>query len=329
MSRLPLAATSAPLLLAGLALWISGCQDSAAAPGVGDAVQTREALDLLPPDATMVGMMDLSAARASGAIATATGGAGLGLFSPGRSADFDAFVRQTGFDPGEDLDRVYVASTGAESAGAFVAYGRFSRERLETYLAERPADADGPALVGTDIGGVPAYLATDDAGRRHGVALPNDRMILAGDEATLTAMLGRLGGAAAQPAPALQVLLDRVAYPDGAWFVARDLGAMEGDGPMGVAGTQADAVVFSMDFGRDGVAVRAFVDPAASATPDALADVMRGGVAAARMEVKDEPAALDALDSVRITTAGDGVYVQAMLSPAFLAAMHREGGAGE
>lgn len=323
MTLLPRRLSLGALTAIAFATAVSGCQESVAAPGVGDAVQTREALDLLPPDAKMVGMMDLGAARASGALATATGGAGLGLFSPGRSADFDAFVRQTGFDPGEDLDRVYVASSG-EARGAFVAYGRFSRERLETYLAERPADAEGPALVATDIGGVPAYLATDDEGHRHGVALPNDRMILAGDEATLTAMLARLGGAAAQPAPALQALLDRVAYPEGAWFVARDLRGMEADGPLGATGAAAEAVVLSMDFGRDGVAVRAFVDPAAATTPDVLADAMRGGVAAARMGVKDEPAALDALDSVRITTATDGVDVQAALSPAFLAAMHRE-----
>lgn len=309
----------------GVAVTASGCQDSVAAPGVGDAAQTREALDLLPPDATMIGMVDLGAARASDAVATATGGAGLGLMSPGRSADFDAFVRQTGFNPGEDLDRIYVASTGGEAQGAFVAYGRFSRERLEAYLADRPAD-DGPALVATDIGGVPAYLAADDAGHRHGIALPNDRMILAGDEATLTAMLGRLGGTAAQPAPAMQALLDRVVYPDGAWFVARDLESVagEGDGPLGVAGAQVRALVLSMDFQRDGVAVRAFAEPAAPATPDALADVMRGGVAAARMGVKDEPAALDVLDGVRVTSASDGVDVQALLTPAFLAAMHHE-----
>ena len=324
--RLSMGALTALAIGIVTALTASGCQDSAAAPGIGDAAQTREALDLLPPDAQMIGMVDLGAARASDAVATATGGAGLGLMSPGRSAEFDAFVRQTGFNPGEDLDRVYVASAGGEAQGAFVAYGRFSRERLEAFLANRPAN-DGPALVATDIGGVPAYLAADDDGRRHGVALPNDRMILAGDEATLTAMLGRLGGAGTRPAPAMQALLDRVAYPDGAWFVARGLDATQmpgNDGPLGAASAQVRAMVLSMNFQRDGVAVRAFAEPAAPATPDALADVMRGGIAAARMGVKDEQAALDVLDGARVTAASDGVDVQAMLTPAFLAAMHRE-----
>ena len=302
----------------------SGCQDTVAASGVGRSLQTTEALALLPTDADVIGMMDLAAARSSDALTAATGGAGLQMLSPGGSAEFDAFVRQTGFDPGRDLDRVYVAAPAAgreQGRAAFVGYGRFSRERIERFLAtqtERPVET-------TDIDGVPAYFSTDSTGRRAGFALPNDRVVLAGDETTLRQMLGRMGTAGSAPSPDVQALLDRVVYPDGAWFVARHIqdgtGAPSGDEPAALAARLAEGVAVSMDFGRDGVPVRAFVQ---TPQPSDLADVLRGGVSAARMGAKDEPAFLSALDDVEVETADGGVTVEAFLSTALLAEMHAE-----
>ena len=302
----------------------SGCQDSVAAPGVGASLQTVEALELLPPDADVIGMMDLAAARQSDALSAVTGGAGLEMLSPGGSAEFDAFVRQTGFDPGRDLDRVYLAApaAGETDRAAFVGYGRFSRERIERFLAtqtEREMEA-------TDVDGVPAYFATDSTGHRSGFALPSDRVVLAGDEATVRQMLARMSTGGASPEPEVQALLDRVVFPDGAWFVARNLrdrtsGA--GDEPGALAARLAEGVAVSMDFGRDGVPVRAFVQ---TPQPAEFADVLRGGVSAARMGAKDEPAFLTALDGVEVETADGGVTVEAFLSTALLAEMHaREG----
>ena len=304
----------------------SGCENSVAAPGVGASLQTTEALAVLPPDADVVGMMDLAAARQSDALSAVTGGAGLEMLSPGGSAEFDAFVRQTGFDPGRDLDRVYLAApAGAPSAtagrAAFVGYGRFSRERVERFLAtqtERP-------LTTTDVDGVALYLSTDDDGRASGVAFPNDRMVLAGDEATVRQMLGRMGTAGAAPSADLQALLDRVAFPDGAWFVARHLdtaGAPAGnDNPAALAARLSEGVAVSMDFGRDGVPVRAFVQ---TPEPADLADVLRGGVSAARVGAADEPAFLSALDGVEVNEATGGVTVEAFLPTALLAERHAD-----
>ena len=311
-----------PLFAAALLLVTAGCQDSVIAPGIGSSVQTTEALAMLPANADVVGMMDLAAARQSDALSAATGGAGLAMVSPGGSAAFDAFVRQTGFDPGRDLDRVYLAVPASGSAGtAFVGYGRFSRERIERYLAtqtERP-------LTATDVDGVPVYLSTDEAGTTSGFALPNDQMVLAGDEATLRQMLGRMGATGSSMAPELQALLDRVAYPDGAWFVARNLqngrgqSGSAGSDPTGLAAQMTEGVAVSMDFGRDGVPVRAFVQ---TATPDDLADVLRGGVSAARVGASDEPAYLKTLDGVTVSSVTGGVDVEAFLPTAFIAEMH-------
>ena len=222
-----LRALAALLLLPALGL-ASGCTDTVAAPGVGASAQTTDALTLLPANADVVGMMDFQAARGSEALDAMTGGAGLGFMSGEGSQDFDTFVRQTGFDPATDLDRVYVAaSEGGAGRAAFVAYGRFDRDRIERYVAGQP-DLD---LEATDVEGLPVYLARSDDGERGGFALVNDQMILGGDEATLGQMIRRLGTAGQAPSADLQALLDRVQYPDGAWFVARGLDRMGGAVP--------------------------------------------------------------------------------------------------
>ena len=318
-----LRALAALLLLPALGL-ASGCTDTVAAPGVDASAQTTDALTILPADADVVGMMDFRAARGSEALDAMTGGAGLGFMSGGGSADFDTFVRQTGFDPESDLDRVYVAASEGAGPGraAFVAYGRFDRERIERYVADQ-AELD---LVATDVEGVPVYLAQNEDGRRGGFALVNAQMVLGGDEATLGQMIRRLGTDGQAPGAELQALLDRVQYPDGAWFVARGLdraGAGAGGpdaSPAALAARAADGVVLSMRFGDDGVPVRAFVVTRADADAGDVADALRGGIAAAKMGVKDEPAALDVLDRAEVEARDGGVEVEAFLTTDFLRA---------
>ena len=315
---LRLAASLAFVALAGgLA---TGCESGLDAPGVAATVQSTEALTLLPSDAQMVGMMDLRSARESDAVQAATGGAGLGLVSPDGSAEFDAFVRRTGFNPGEDLDRVYVAATDGREPAAFVGYGRFDRDRIARYVAEQE-DIDFEV---TEVDGLPVYLTDSDDGRRGGFALVNDEMILAGDEASLRAMLSRVGGTPTAPSADVQALLDRVRYPDGAWFVARNLDAGDAapsDDAIGTAALMADDVVVSMDFRRDGVAFGAFVSPRSGASADELSRLVKGGVAAARTAAKDDPTAVDALDRVKVTAQDGGVDVEAFLPSALLASV--------
>lgn len=316
-------AAAASLLVAGIALLASGCSESMGAPGVGQSAQTTDALALLPADADVLGMMNLRAARESDAMDAVLGEAGLGMVSDRGSSDFDEFMRMTGFDPKADLDRVFLAATDGKDGddrAAFVAYGRFDRERIERYLAQQAESG----LTATEIDGVPVYLAEEEVGPRAGFALVNGEMVLAGDEPTLTAMIGRLGRTETSISGDLQALLDRVEYPDGAWFVARNLGThaaeIPADAPQpALAARAADGVVVSMNFEQDGVPVRAFLVTQANANTDDVADVLRGGISAAKIGLKDEPAALDVLDRVEVDAEGTGVRVEAFLTGDFLA----------
>ena len=325
MSR-TLRALAALALLPALAL-ASGCTDTVAAPGVSASAQTTDALTLLPADADMLGMMNFEAARGSGALDAMTGGAGLGFMSGDGSDDFDAFVRMTGFDPETDLDRVYVAASEGNGQAAFVAYGRFDRDRIEQYATSQ-SDVE---LEATEIDGIPVYLAeSGEDGSRGGFALASNEMILGGDEATLARMVRQLGTQGTAPSAELQALLDRVQYPDGAWFVARGLGRMTNGEipadapPVALAAQAADGMVLSMEFGADGVPVRAFVLTQDGTDTGDVADALRGGIAAAKMGVKDEPAALDVLDRAEVETTAGGVTVEAFLTTDFLRAARAE-----
>ncbi|WP_424520061.1 hypothetical protein [Rubrivirga sp.] len=308
------------LALAGSFVLLSGCSDSLAAPGIGASAQTTDALGVLPTDADVYGMTNLEAARESNALEAALGDAGLGLVNGRGSSDLDEFVRLTGFDPATDLDRIYVAGKEGDNArGAFVAYGRFDRDRIEQFITTQ----DEAEFEATSIDGLPVYITTDDDGHRAGFALASDEMVLAGDEQTLRGMLNRLGGARSAPSPELQALFDRVTFPDGAWFVARldgaDLDMSGSDNPSALAAQAADGFVVSMAFEADGVPVRAFLSTKPEASSDDVADVVRGSLAAARVGLKDQPAVLDVLDRVEVDSDRDGVLIEGYLTPEFFA----------
>ncbi|WP_412067469.1 hypothetical protein [Rubrivirga sp. IMCC43871] len=321
--RRALAVVLGSLLVAGLALLAVGCSESLGAPGIGSSAQTTDALAILPNDADVYGMTNLAAARESQALEAALGESGLGMVTGRGSADFDEFVRLTGFDPSQDLDRVYVAGREGADGGAFVAYGRFDRTRIEQFIA----DQEDVAFEVTDVDGLPVYLATDDDGTRGGFALVNNEMVIAGDEATLRQMLARVGATTFSPDAELQALFDRVAYPDGAWFVARGFG----DGmqipddapPSAMAARAADGFVVSMSFEQGGIPVRAFLATKPQASTDDVADVVRGGISAARIGLKDQPEALDVLDDVDVNAEAEGVAITGFLTPDFLALTNR------
>lgn len=313
----------ASLLIAGLAVVVTGCDDTLTAAGIGSSAQTTDALAVLPADADVYGMTNLEAARESEALDAALGNTGLGMINGRGSSDFDEFVRLTGFDPATDLDKIYVAAReGTPERAAFVAYGRFDRERIERYIA----DLDDADFEASTIGSTPVYIATDEDGDRGGFALASDRMVLAGDEATLTDMIGRLGSAASAPPAELQALFDRVTFPDGAWFVARldraDITVPDDAGPSALAARAADGFVVSMAFERDGVPVNAYLSTKPEANTSDVADVVRGGLSAARMGLKDQPDALDVLDRVEVKAEDAGVRIDGFLTQSFLASAH-------
>jgi hypothetical protein len=320
------------LALAAVAV-LAGCESELDAPAATAdlSLQTRNALEVLPAGADVAAMVNVRAAHETpfgrhGSPFTVEGMSGEG------AARFDEFVRLTGFDPQEDLERVYVAvsHTGEEPTPAFVAYGAFDRARIDTYLQEHaPAEAE---LERTTVAGLPVYLGDDEDGRRFGLALVNDEMALAGEETALRAMIERVErGGGLDTDAAMMRLVERAAYGDGAWFAMRNLDRHTPDdedthaaGDLARAGGQMAEGVASFDFRQDGVAMQAVGFPRAGTSADDVADLLQGGVAAMRTQAQDEPDVVRALDDVDIRAAGDAVTVEAFLPEALIARMTTE-----
>jgi hypothetical protein len=322
---LPLAA-----LAAGLAL--TGCETELDAPTADLSLQTRNALEVLPAGADAVAMLDVRAVHESpvgrhGGPFSVEGMSGEG------SARFDEFVRLTGFDPEEDLSRVYVAvhGEGEQATPAFVVYGTFDRARMDAYLQEHaPAEAE---LERTTIADLPAYLGTNEDGRRFGLVLVNDEMALAGEETALRAMVERVGGRASgglDTDAAMMRLVERAAYGDGAWFAARNIDRHAADehgpavGDLARAGGQMAEGVMSFDFRADGVALHAVGFPRAGADAGEVADLVQGAVAAMRTQAADEPEVVRALDDVDVRASDGAVVVRGIIPQALLDRMTHE-----
>lgn len=300
----------AALPLLGFAL--AGCQDGAGIEAVPATLETSEALDVLPP-AQFVGMMDLEAARRSDAL----GPLMTGPMSPlgENAAEVDDFKRRTGFDPATDVDRMYVAGSPDSEAGAFVAYARFDRERLERYI-EGQNDAD---MTRTDVDGVPAWTVRESDGAFM-VALPSERMMMAGTETVVRGMLARLAdGSKGLSADAALMDLVAKAGQSGAWMVARDVDpAMGGASPSGQFGAFADDAVVSFGFEDTGLALDAYLVPRDGAAASDVADLTRGAVAAMRAEAASQPDLMTMLDGVEVTTDGGGVRITGLAPASFL-----------
>jgi hypothetical protein len=317
---------SLALLLAGLLF--AGCESAVTEAGGPVSLQTSEALDLLPGGAQMVGMVDFAAARNSNALEQVMGGE-LSPFGADGSNEMDRFIRLTGFDPATDLDRVYVAGSPETEAAALVAYARFDRDRIERAIEQEAPEGE---MARTEIEGVPAWIAQEAEGPAFAFALPNDRMMVAGDEPTVRAMLARLasGGQGLTADADLMALVERARHKEGAWFVVRGMGQAlptppaSGGDPMDRLGGQAEDVVVSVGFGDDGVGVDAYIAPRPGAAASDVADVARAAVSAMRMQAKAEPVVLDMLDEVEVGEEGAGVRVTAFVPQAVLAEMKAE-----
>ena len=153
-------------------------------------------------------------------------------------------------------------------------------------------------------------------------------MMVAGTEDAVRAMLNRLSsGAKGLSADSdLMALVQKARYTDGAWAVVRDMtggAAPSGAGAMGEFGALTQSMVMSMDFADGGMGMDAFVLPRAGAATSDVADVARGAVSAMRLQAKDTPELMSALDDVTVEEEGAGVRVTGFVPKALMSQTSR------
>lgn len=316
-----------PLLSLALLLFAVGCE-SVQSPGEL-TLQTRSALDILPSDVNMVSMVNVERARASEAFDAFTeGGFSMQQMTGEGAARFNDLIEATGFNPEEDIERVYFAARADDDdhAPAFVVYATYDRTRLDAYIDEQ-ADLEFERSTYADA---PVYIAQDDSDEM-AFALVNDEMIVAGSRTEVYAMLDRLadGSKGLSGNAEMMALVERAGHPDDMWLALRNLPADHaptGDDAFGQAGQMMENAVISAGFQRDGVAVKALGLTRPDVNSSEVVDLVRGAVATMKMGAKSNRATLETLDRVDVREVRGGVEVETFVSQEALREMrdHRD-----
>lgn len=279
------------------------------------SLQARGAMEVLPADAGIVGMVNLQEIKRNTTLNPLNRmGHEPGIFPAEGRARLEDFIEATGFDPEKDLDEVYIALTGrgSDRYPTLAAYAGFDRDRLQQYVDENMR-ADFEAI---DYEGVTLYRSTK-SGDQMVFALVNDNMIVASpEEEQVHAMIDRLSGSGSSLKDNQEVMsLIRQAGKSSAWFVGHDLPSIEGEGDapseMQQLGKAVRDVVVAVEAESDGIEGDTWLTPVDGVSAGDLADLTRGLVAAMKASVPDSlDGHRDALDDVRVQESDGRVRVR-------------------
>ena len=318
-----------PALALAVVLIFTGCENVQTPAEL--TLQTRSALDVLPENLQIVGMIDLEEARESEAFALA-GGDKFSVMNMGgeHGARFDALITSTGFNPGEDLRRVYFGVQGGPGPARvpfFVVFADYDRARLDAYVSDQ-ADLE---LERSTYADAPVYITSQDD-EEMAFALVNDDMIVASSKSGVFDMLDRIesGSAGLSSNARMMDLVRRADYPDDMWVTMRDLSSADSsddDHPIAQARKMMDDLVLSVGFEDDGLGLTAFGTTRSGADPSDVADLVRGSLSMMKLQVKAEEEIFDVLDRVRVDDMRDGVGIKAFVSDDALRQMKATGDA--
>ncbi len=289
------------------AIGLTGCETDMSAPETL-SLQTRNAVEVLPPDARFVGMMNVRSLRAE---VLGEHPFRFEEINGEAAARIREFIEATGFDPANDLHEIYFAADpDQEDLFDLVVYADYEWERLHAYVQKHLTDD----LDRTRYAGVTVYRAGD--GDRHVYfALTNDGMIVASSRETqVHAMIDRLSGKLSSLEDNTETMrLIRQSANGDAWLVACDVGSesweREGGKYAGEAGRIAQAirdVAVSMHMSDDGLQGTVTLVPEENVSADDLAALARGLISALKSSENVDDEALRALDAVEVH-ADDGV----------------------
>ena len=306
---------SAPLLLAlSLFVVLSGCESQVEYSEEEISVQAKNAVDVLPPDPSFVGMMNIKDLSSSE----------LGSMVEDEMQNMDELqdlIEATGFNPEEDLKEVYVAveDFGSERnpGVSVVAYASLDPNRLEGYVEERAGDD----LQRRSYRGIDLYeFEADD--HMGGFSFVNEDMILmASKTGLLEDMVDRLidEGEALSWNSEMMELVSTASTGKSGWFVAEK---PEMDAPVqNDAGNEMDErakqifmavnhVIVAANVDGDEVESQVFLEPNSSVDAGDLADLVKGLRSALRADPGMAKQDLDMLDEIKISSSRGQVRIQ-------------------
>jgi hypothetical protein len=260
-------------------------------------------LKLFPPEATGVASIDIAELRNSQLFKDL---APQGKY-PGGAKDF---IEATGFQPERDVDQVTVAKIGKKEFVAIVR-ARYDHFKVEQFVKDRGADIE--AYLGRTL-----YIPRRSESSEMQVAVSFlDDVIVAGNIASVKQVIDRLAAPAASILDNSEVMagIRGIEYGNQIWAVGKfDLDAIPPEvasipSPVleVVKGFKGGSYQMRLDTGVHVKAIGNFTDDQAAKS---TADLVRGLLAVARLQVYKQPDLVSLLEGVRIDYAGISMTVR-------------------
>lgn len=309
----------AAFLLLSLA-WL-GCETE---PSTSLTPEARNAFEVLPSGARFVGMVDFQRIQRNDALSPFGQGAYSLRNLPGGAGDqLRDFAEATGIDLEQDLKKAYVASDGGNENVSLVLFARYDQARLQSFLEDL---LDDEAEVDEYRG---VRIFRNRRGERGAFALPGNEILLASPrEHNVEAMIDRYldGERSLKDDDALLALIEKTRNGAG-WVVMKGLDFEDSPGPgaerlmreAAQIGRAVQDVTFSFDVLPEGLEGHAVLIPKSGVSADDLAALMKGIVAAVKLQPNLGDHLLRTLDDLHIRSRGDEVDVGFSVDNATLA----------
>lgn len=308
-----------PGFLLASVLFIAACEST----GVDlDALsgEAQAALDILPPDALVVGMLDVHDLSNDADLPWISTAEAVDELEGEARAYVQDFLTSTGFNPDEDLTSVFVAIGSEGRDAVIVANASYEMSRVVSFLDANIREATKSAYRDYVI-----YELEGD-GKTGAVGLSGESTIVAGpSRAAIESAFDRFIDKTPGLSSNVQVMnLVRKVSASPAWLVSSDIESWTlpveaGDSEFAAMLTAVSAVAVGMEPTSDEITVTAFFTPGNGLQPSELADLAKGAVALLKVEAKDDPEAFAILDDISIKESSSDVRVRVAVTKDMLA----------
>ena len=284
------------------------------------AAINEQLLALVPPDTKLIVSIDVARAQSSN----------LGRYLlnrvPESDGNFEVFIRETGFDPRQDLQQILFTGSGSQGQFAVLAQGVFDPQRITALSKTKGA-------VVRKYHGLNVIVSDSTNRNSAALAFPMADVAIMGDLATVQRILDGSNAPSALD-PTLTARISAVGEKNDAWFASL-IGGASLAGHFGEEETHGDsqsdpqakvlAAVTGTSGGiRFGDAIELSANAVTRSPKDAtsLADVVRLGISMVEMQrqkdlnQKDSGAAIvaGALDRINLNPVGDQLRISLSLS---------------
>lgn len=293
-----------------LAQTIVGCDSESLV--TSDSGHLDTALRLLGPDGTAVGFMNVEALErhADTWFESVTGR------TPERDDMTEEFESRTGVDVENDVEAIYVTVHGRaeDEDGSVIVFGTWDSDDVVDHLDDNMEitriEHDGPESF-------TAYGIAEQGTLFLAVA-PDGYIFMTSNESRFESMMAR--ALSNEPVVNDEPFLGELSAYD-AWMTVDDVPGMLPDvmpqgGQLGMIGPVFESVAragFGADLADENAEALLLIEPRDDVRPDDLANVVRGGIAAARFQIMSDPDApetlRDLLDRIEVETRSNSVAV--------------------